>query len=63
MNLSSINLPLIFNVSVLVTTLGEENQTFDKVLTVYLKDKRDFNLTLSDNKVKEKTHQFVNCIV
>ncbi len=54
MNISSSNLPSKFNVSVLVTTTGQDNRIIEKYLIVNIKDKKDFNLTLSHNKVRNK---------
>ncbi|CAF1122720.1 unnamed protein product [Rotaria sordida] len=54
---SSSNLSLIFNVSVLVTTTGENIRVVEKRLTVYVKDPNDFNFTLSNNKTMENSHE------
>jgi hypothetical protein len=51
-NLSSIDTPSIFNVSIFVTTTGGDSRTIEKHLIVNIKDKKDFNLTLSNNKVR-----------
>ena len=45
---------MMFNVSVLITTAGEDSRIIEKYLIVYAKDKMDFNLTLSNNKVWKK---------
>jgi hypothetical protein len=37
----------------LVTTTDEDHRMIEKYLIVYIKDKRDFNLTLSNNKVEK----------
>lgn len=50
-NLSTANLPSKINVSVLVTTDGEDPKTVEKFLLVNIRDKRDFNVSLTDNKV------------
>lgn len=52
MDLSSYNLPLKFNVNVLVTPTGDDNRIIEKYLIVNIKDKNDFSLTLSNNKVR-----------
>ncbi len=57
MNISSSNLPSIFNVSVLVTTTGQDNRIIEKYLIVNIKDKKDFNLTLSYNKVRKRKNK------
>jgi hypothetical protein len=50
----------MFNVSVLVTTTDEDHRIIEKYLIIYIKDKRDFNLTLSNNKVgKRKIKIFI----
>ncbi|CAF1281839.1 unnamed protein product [Rotaria sp. Silwood1] len=56
-NFSSSNLSLIFNVSVLVTTTDEDSRIVEKYLTVYVEDKNDFNITLSNNKIMENSHE------
>jgi hypothetical protein len=43
---------LIFNVSLFVKTTGEDNRIIEKYLIVNIKNKMDFNLTLSNNKVR-----------
>jgi len=53
-NISSSNLSSTFNVSVLVTTTGQDNRIIEKYLIVNIKDKKDFNLTLSYNKVRKR---------
>jgi hypothetical protein len=49
----------MFNVSVLVTTTDEDHRIIEKYLIVYIKDKRDFNLTLSNNKVEKEKLKFL----
>ena len=52
-NLSSSDLPNRLNVSVLVTTTGEDARTVEKFLIINLKEKNDVNLTLAGNQVKK----------
>ncbi len=59
MNFSSINSSMVFNVSVFVTTNDEDHPVVEKYLIVHAKDKRDFNLTLSGNKVEIKFAKFL----
>ncbi|CAF3134551.1 unnamed protein product [Rotaria sp. Silwood2] len=56
-NFSSSNSSLTFNVSVLVTTTGEDSRIVEKYLTVYVKEKNDFNFILSNNKIMENSHE------
>ncbi len=58
MNFSSINSSSIFNISVLVTTTGEDSRIFEKYLIIDVKDKKDFNFTLSNNKVENNNSIF-----
>lgn len=59
-NLTTANLPSQINVSVLVTTDGDDPKTVEKFLLVNIRDKRDFNVSLTENNVnmKKKTHIF-----
>jgi hypothetical protein len=50
---------MVFNVSVFVTTNDEDHPVVEKYLIVHAKDKRDFNLTLSGNKVEIKFAKFL----
>ena len=50
-NLSALDLPNQLNVSVLITTTGEDARTVEKFLIINLKDKTDVNLTLNGNEV------------
>ncbi|CAM4782539.1 unnamed protein product [Rotaria magnacalcarata] len=56
-NFSSLNMQSIFNVSVFVTTIGEESRLVEKYLIVNVKNKFDFNLTLTNNKIMENSHE------
>lgn len=41
----------MFNISLFVTIDDQDNRTIEKFLILYIKDKMDFNLTLTNNKV------------
>ncbi|CAF4767763.1 unnamed protein product [Rotaria socialis] len=56
-NFSSSNMQSIFNVSVFVTTVGEESRLVEKYLIINVKNKYDFNLTLTNNKILENSHE------
>ena len=58
-NFSSSNMKSIFNVSIFVTTIGEESRLLEKYLIVNVKDKYDFNLTLTKNKVQNVKKKFI----
>ena len=59
MDFSSISSSVVFNVSVFVITDDEDHPIVEKYLIVHVKNKRDFNLTLSNNKVKKKFVKFL----
>jgi hypothetical protein len=44
-------MPPEFNVTVLVNVPGDNPRTIEKLLVIRVKDKNDFNLTLSNNNV------------
>jgi len=45
----------MFNISVFVITTGDASRMLEKYLIVYVKEKTDFNLILSDSHVKKQT--------
>lgn len=54
MDLSLLNSSAVFNISVIVITTGEASRMLEKHLIVYVKDKIDFNLILSESQVDNK---------
>lgn len=50
-NFSSPNVPLQYNVSVLIMTNDENNRIVEKYLMIHVKDKRDFELILTNDEV------------
>lgn len=53
-DLSAPNSSTMFNISVFVITAGDASRMLEKYLVVYVKEKSDFNLTLSDSRVKKE---------
>lgn len=49
--MTAADFPKQFNVSVLITTGGDDGHVVEKFLIVNIKDKSDFNLTLSKDTV------------
>ncbi|CAF0726212.1 unnamed protein product [Adineta steineri] len=55
MDLSLSSLPSIFNISVLVTTVGEDSRIVEKYFIINIKDKKNVSLILSNNKIQENS--------